>query len=121
MSTFSVTERTSCRYTATLKDANNVVLPLSAINTMTLTFVDVSTNTVINSRTAQDVKNTNDVTMHATSGLLTWAIQPADNAIITAGTEHELHRAVFTVVYNTTQRIVHEVYLLVENIAGVTT
>lgn len=120
MSTFSCIERTSASYTATLKDALEVALPLTSINTVTLTLTNVDTGAVINNRNEQDVKNGNNVTIHATSGLLTWSIQPADNVMVTAGNEHELHRAVFVIVYSTTQKVVHELYLLVENITGVT-
>ena len=120
MSVNTVTERTSSRYTATLKDAAGNVLPLSSIVTAELTLKNVDTDAVINGRTAQNVKNANNVTIHATSGLLTWSMQPADNVIVTAGVEHELHRAVFVVVYDTDQKIVHETYILVDNISGVT-
>ena len=60
MSVKTLTERTSAEYTATLKDAAGIVLPLTAIDTATLTFKDVKTGTVINSRTAQNIKNTNN-------------------------------------------------------------
>jgi len=120
MSVYSVTERTSAQYTATLKDSAGVALALTSIVTAVLTLKDVEAASVINSRTAQDVKNANNVTIHATSGLLTWNIQPADNVIVTTGTEIELHRAVFEIVYATDQKLVHEVYLLVRNVSGVT-
>lgn len=120
MSTFSVVERTNATYSATMKDADDIAVPLSAITAATITLKDVETGTVINSRDAQNVLNTNNVTIHATSGLLTWNIQAADQFIVTAGVEHELHRAVFDIAYSGGKRLVHEVYLVVENIAGIT-
>jgi len=119
MSTFSVIERTSARYLATLEDETETPVLLSAIDTAKLTLTDVETGTTINSRSEQDIKNANNVTIHATSGLLTWLLQPADSVIVTAGNDHELHRAVFFIVFSTTQRTIHEVYFLVENITGV--
>lgn len=120
MSVFNCIERTTAKYTATLKDSDDVVVPLTAIVSMVLTLKDVDSDTVINSRNAQNVLNTNNVTFHATSGLLTWDILPADNIIVAAGTgEYELHRAVFDVVYSASKRLVQEVYLLVKNVTGV--
>lgn len=118
-STFTVNEHASCRYTATLEDALGVAIPLATIVTAVLTLTDVSTGAVINSRSDQDIKNANNVTIHATSGLLTWSLQPADNAIATAGAEYELHRAVFEIVYATDQKATHQFFILVQNLAGV--
>lgn len=116
---FSVTERTSATYTATLLDSAKVAVPLTSIVSAVLTLRDVDSNAVINNRNAQDVLNVNNVTIHATSGLVTWEIQPADN-VISGSSGYELHRAVFDFVYSATKRLVHEVYLLVKNVSGIT-
>lgn len=120
MSLHSASERTSAQYTATLQDALGVAIPLAVIVSAVLTLEDVATSTIINSRNAQNVLNANNVTIHATSGLLTWSIQPEDNPIVTSSEEYELHRAVFSVVYSGTQRTVHEVYVLVRNMSRTT-
>lgn len=120
MSVHGATERTSSIYTATLQDEVLVPLKLTDIVSLTLTLRDIETETVINGRNAQDALNANDVTIHATSGLLTWHMQPADNQIVESRADYELHRAVFDCVYNVSQRVVHAIYVLVENISGVT-
>ncbi len=53
---------------------------LTDISTATLTLTDESDN-VINSRNAQNVKNANNVTIHSTSGLVTWTMQAADTTV----------------------------------------
>ena len=117
----TVTEGNSVIYTATLKDAAGVVLTLASIDTITLTLYDVTTAGIINSRTAQDVKNTNQVTIHATSGLLTWAALPADMAIVgtPAAGAVETHVALFECVYSTTKGLNHEVTIYVQQLTNV--
>lgn len=87
-------ERTSGVYTATIVDAAQQPVPGSNLEQLTLTLYDLVTKAVINSRNAQNVLNTNGVTVDG-NGLLTWTIAPADNPIITAGKLLEAHRAVF--------------------------
>lgn len=115
----TLNELTSASYTATLQDTDGNAIPVAAIVTAQLTLTDVDTGEVVNGRDAQNILNANNVTIHATSGLLTWSIQPADNAVQTAGVQQELRRAVFDVVYNTDQRLVHETYWLVKNLSEV--
>lgn len=78
-----VLEKTTPVYTATLVDEDENAIALLSISTMTLTFYDRRTGTIINSREAQDVKNANGVTIHATSGLLTWTMGVADTTLVT--------------------------------------
>lgn len=99
----TVLEATSFLYTAYLKDETDTVIPLSALGTITLTLYNKADGSIINNRNAQNVKNTNQVTIHATSGLLTWTAKPADNPIVDttldAG-ETEEHIALFQWTYN---------------------
>lgn len=97
-----VLEKTTPNYTATLVDDSTptpLPIPLLQISTIVLTFYDRRTNTIINSRTAQDVKNANNCTVHATTGLLTWSMQVADTTLVTtadfAEDETEEHCALF--------------------------
>jgi hypothetical protein len=119
MSVFALDEKCSAQYQATLKDAAEVVIPLASINTATLTLRDVDTNTILNERNAQNIRNANNVTIHATSGLLTWALQPGDSVIVTSSKEFEMHRAVIEIVYSGTQQVNHEFYLMVRNLGDV--
>ena len=100
MATLYTKENTGAVYTATLEDSSGTAIPLANITTMVLTLYDVASGDIINSRDDQDVKNTNNVTINATSGLLTWAMQADDNPIVDdAGTsevgDRENHKALF--------------------------
>lgn len=124
MSLTTMKEGTGAKYTATLQDADDVVIPLGNLTTITLTLYDFATGTIINSREDVDVKNANDVTIHATSGLLTWLIQEEDNLIVTPANypegSEEKHIALFEFVYvgdGTPGK--HEAILMVENLKKV--
>ena len=99
-----VFEESSRTVTFTLKDQAGVVVPLADIDTITLTLYDFGTYSgtvtspsrgIINGRIDQDVKNTNDVTVHATTGLVTWVMQPDDNVIVVKRRLVERHFAEF--------------------------
>lgn len=93
----TVLERTTAIYTATFQDENGVVIKLADLVALTLTLYDKKTGTIINDRDKQNVLNANNVVVHATSGLLTWIMQPADNVIISAipPGDLEVHIALF--------------------------
>jgi hypothetical protein len=114
-------ERSTATLTATLKDTAGVVIPLSTMTTLILTLKDNATEQVINLRTAQNVLNTNNVTYHATSGLLTWSVQSLDNVLIgTRKDALERHTATFEFTYNSgAGRDYHEFTWLVEGSGSV--
>lgn len=89
-----LSERIGAVYTATLKDADEVPITKANLTAITLTLYNVADGTIINSRENQDVKDANNVTIHATTGLLTWNMQPEDNAIV-SGALLERHRALW--------------------------
>ncbi len=101
-----VNEGSSLTVTFTLKDNAGVVIPLSSLTTAELTLFDLLTYVptgspiigIINDRHNQDVKNANNVTVHSTSGLVTWAVQPDDTIIVTSRRQLERHRARFRFV-----------------------
>lgn len=118
----TINEGNSFVYTATLLDENSTAIPLSVINSLTLTLFDAGTGTIINNRNGQDVLNTNQVTVHATSGLLTWAGLPADNAIVDSGKVQdslEQHVALFRVVYSSTKALNHILELYIRQLLKV--
>lgn len=78
---FVVLERTTAVYTATIKDETDAAIPASALSSLTLTLHAKDSGTIINSRNKQNVFNANDVTVDE-DGLLTWIMQPADNAVV---------------------------------------
>lgn len=72
------------------------LIPLASLLTLTLTLYVVQTDgsiAYVNSRNAQNVLNLNNVTVSA-AGVLTWAIQTADTALIEA-LPFERHIALF--------------------------
>ena len=68
---FDVLEKTGAKYTTTLKDADGTAIPKANISTIKLTLYNYSDDSIIHLRDGQDVKDTNDVTIHSTSGVLT--------------------------------------------------
>ncbi len=92
-----ILEGTTATYTATLQDENGDAIPSASLSALTLTYYDLASGDIINSRNAQNVLGANNVTVHATSGLLTWSIQAEDTVI--NGSKHahtvEPHIALF--------------------------
>jgi len=100
--TNKILEKTTPKITAVIKDENGVAIPSTSLDTLTLDFYNMSDNptfAVINSRTAQNVLNANDVSLD-TSGNLTWQMVPLDNAVIDSALTTEDHRAVFNWTYS---------------------
>ena len=73
-------------------------VPLASLITVTFTLFVKETKKIINSRNAQDVKNTNDGTI-ASGGTLTMRLGPSDNAI-KGKSSRETHVARFTWTWN---------------------
>jgi hypothetical protein len=91
MTAQEVNERSNAQYSCTLVDqAGNTVSSLTAL---TLSLINEATGAAINSRSAQDVLNKNNVTFSA--GVVTWTIQPADNVIVSSRLTKERHTAIF--------------------------
>ena len=114
-------EKTIAKYKATITDEDNAAIAVASLSTITLTLYDVETGTIINSRNAQDVKNTNNVTVDS-AGLLTWTIQSADNEIIgtrrRAG-QYEKHVALFEYTWSS-KASKHELILEIRQLDKVT-
>ena len=69
-------------FTATLKDHSGVAIPAAALTSLTLTVWAKPSLAVI--RDAVNALNANGVTIHATSGLITWKVSAADTALTDA-------------------------------------
>lgn len=93
-------------FTATIRDAAGSAVSSASITTATLTLKNGST--IINGRNAQNVLNTNNVTINTDGGLV-WSIQTAD---VDASTHCE-HVATFTIVTTSNETIVatHRMYI----------
>lgn len=116
---FDINEKETGAYTATIVGNDGVTpIPLASLLTLTLTLYAIiqdGTASIINARNAQNVLNANNVTVHATSGLLTWSIQSADTALVESTLQFERHIALFQW---TTVNVVgkHEAILDVKNL-----
>jgi hypothetical protein len=108
-----VPERSNARYTGYLTDETDTVIALAGISTLTLTVRDKLTNAVINSRSAQNVLNTNGVTVHATSGLVTWTLTALDTTPLNRNQPFASHIAEFACTWATTKSMVHPVEITI--------
>lgn len=114
-----IRQNTTGRYTVTLKDEDDAAIASASINSITMTYYDQKTKRIINSRSAQNVKDANNCTIHATSGLFTWSIQQGDTVILNEKNADEVHVALITVTYSSTKVGSHEVLLKVLNVTKV--
>lgn len=97
-----VKEKATFTYTAYLRDKDGVVIPSASIVTLTLTYYNLRDSSIINSRNAQNVLNTNNVTVHASSGLLTWSGTTSDSVIVdTSLKDGDLEEHVFLFSWTT--------------------
>lgn len=119
MATYSVLERVSVKYTATIKDEAGTAIPGSALTALTLTLYSVHSGTIVNSRNDQNVLNANGVTVDE-AGLLTWIMDPLDNQVLDTAFAYERHRALFEWTWSGgTKAGKHEVDFLVQNLGQV--
>ena len=111
-----VNERASALYTAVLKDETGAVIDGTALDSLTLTVYEAASGTILNGRDAQNVKNTNGVTITA-GGALTWVLDPADNAVLGTGPS-ERHVALFIATWASgAKKCPHELTWHVRNLA----
>lgn len=96
-----VAEKTTVQITATLVDETGAAIPLAGLSSLTLTLYnrDSTAQEIINSVSAVNILNNGRGTVHATSGLLTLTLLPADNAIIDTAKASEWHRALIEGTY----------------------
>jgi len=113
-----VNERTSAQYTATITDETGAVVPGSTLSAALLTFYDLKTKTIINSRNAQNVNQTNGVSI-SEAGVVTWVLTPADNPIVNVLSHQtqETHIGVFDFRWDAgASRVVHPFTVLVTDV-----
>ena len=117
MSVTTINERTSARYTATLTDETGAVINGTTLDSATITAYDVTTGTIIGSRNAQNCLQANGVTISAL-GLLTWILDPADNAILgSAATERKAAMFVLGWGGASVKQCRHEMTWIVRNLS----
>ncbi len=113
-----VPEMSTHRMAMTLLDELGAAVALTAITTATLTLYarDEQAQPIINSVDDVNIKNTGRGTIHATSGLLTLVLDPADNAIINNTNDLEWHRCLIEVGYSSTKALKYEIDFPVRNL-----
>jgi hypothetical protein len=104
---FYVNERTSAKITATLTDEEGAAVPSATLESLELWLFEKTRKSIVNSRgtllaAGQDVltPGSHGVSLHPTSGLLTWQLSPADTECVLTTppktpTVDETHVAVF--------------------------
>lgn len=90
-------------FSGTLLDEDGDAIPLANINSLTLTLRDAMTGSTINSRSSQNVLNSNNVTVNNTTGALNWSIQVGDTTPASTLTSYREHVAEFTCTYETSK------------------
>ena len=113
---------TGPRITGTLSDEAGAPIALASIQTATLTIYarDEAGQPIINSVDHVNIKNANQGTIHASSGVLTLTLNALDNAISNAANDLEWHRLLIEVGYNSTQALKYEIEFPVRNLNKVT-
>jgi hypothetical protein len=94
---------TTGTFTGTLLDTDGVAIPLANIVSCTLTMTNARTGAALNSRSAQNVLNANNVTINSTTGAITWLIQTGDTDLEDTTQDWEDHVATFTWTYETSK------------------
>jgi hypothetical protein len=108
--------------TLTLLDEVGAPVPLAAIGTATLTIYarDEATLPIVNAVDHVNIKNANQGTIHATTGLLTLLLAAADNTILNATNDLEWHRLLIEISYSGSKALKQEIDLPVRNLNKVT-
>lgn len=116
-----VAEKTSPLITCQIVDAAGAGLGPGSLASLTLTLYDRASGSIINSRSAQNVLNANQVTVDG-SGNLQFSMNPADNPILDDTLDVETHVALFEWTWSAgggTKAGKYEIYLLVKNLVKV--
>jgi len=95
----------------TLLDNAGAVIPVANLSALTMTLRDARSGSIVNSRSAQNVLNSNGVTVNS-SGALVWTIAILDTTLLDATLESEEHAAeiLFTTTSGLKGKIVHRLY-----------
>jgi len=117
-----IAEQTTVRITGTLVDETGAAVPSAALTTLTLTIYarDHATQAIVNSVDDVNILNSGRGTVHATSGLLTLLLDPADQTIIDATLDQEWHRALIEGTYSATKKLKYEIDFPVRNLNKIT-
>lgn len=104
-----------------LVDGNGDAIDGVQLTTVTLTYYDLISEAIINSRENQNIYNANDVTVVVVASPLsttvTWTLQPEDTIIVDSRRETEEHIALFHWTWDSGNRsAAKEIQFTVENL-----
>lgn len=85
-------EKTTAQVELQLTDQDDAALTSAALTTVTLTLYERISGTILNSRSAQDIKDVNGGSISA-GGLLTLILSHLDNALVSQARSQEEHVA----------------------------
>jgi len=117
-------ETTTGLLTFALVDSGGAGVPVSMLTTLTLTYYDVISGTIVNARNAQNVLNANDVSV-VTAGFpavttVEWQIQPADTPMVEPELALEYRVAQFRWTWDSgTRHDAYQVQFGIQNLAFV--
>ena len=115
-------EGTTAKFGGILRDDARLPIPFADLNELTLTVLDAKTGAVVNSRSAQNVKNTNNVTVDTgVTGSFEWTIQKADLTPLDSTAAYAEHVATLTWKYRTSLYGEHEHRLAIRNFTSLCT
>jgi hypothetical protein len=114
----AIPEQSTAFYSSLLTDEDDNPIAPAQLTSLTLTYYDQETESIINSRNFQNVLNTNNVTLGA-DGVLEWTLQSADTIIYDARKELEWHVALFSWLSLSGFVGRHEVKIKIENLSKV--
>ena len=117
----AVPERSSRPLTFVMRDHRGDLIPAASISGISATLKDLKTNTIINGRNAQAVRNVNGGVL--TDGKFDFLLGELDNVVVSEG-RFQKHRllltAVFTDSHGRTAKENQEVDFFVEDLEWVT-
>ena len=113
--TTEIIEKTTGLYEFDIVDELDDPVPVSDLSSMDITYYDLDTETIINSRSSQDVLNVNNVTVDEV-GHVIWSLQTSDSILIDARKELEQHIVLFHWVTGNGVVGRHEVQFPVRNL-----
>lgn len=113
-----INEKSTFRYRAILRGVDGVVVPGAVLTSATLTLYTAPGEVIVNGRDAQNVLNTNNVTISGT-GILIFSGQANDAVILDTQLNVEIHRAQFHLVWPGGE-MRHEVDFMIRNLCKVT-
>ena len=119
-----VLEHQTALYSFTLVDEDGLGVDVSTLASMKLTYYDVATKVILNTRQAQNALNANNVTVTTiplpTVTTVLWVLQPADTVLQDSRREREQHIALFEWTWQGgAKSAAHEVQFAVEQITYV--